>query len=169
MLRAQVSHVPEAVAAVETVQAAMTACDEALATAFVDPCSAHITLAVVCLETPEDIQRAKLALRDARCKHGLRNGTARRTFGLSGLGHFKNQVLFVRVVPDDTLLVLESLSASVRYARAPSRRVCGRAPLTLVESRERSLPLLHDAISHTGRASRSNSWSWWTAKPSPRT
>jgi 2'-5' RNA ligase len=104
---------------VETVQAALTASDKALASALVDPCTAHITLAVLCLETPEDLERATLALRHARCKHGIRNGTARRTFGLSGLGHFKNEVLFVRVVPDETLLVLDSLAASVKCARVP--------------------------------------------------
>ena len=85
---------PEAVAAVETVQAALTACDEAVGSALVDPCTAHITLAVLCLETPEHVERAVLALRRARCKHGLRNGTARRTFGLAGLGHFRHEVLF---------------------------------------------------------------------------
>ncbi len=44
----------------ETVQAALTASDEALASALVDPCTAHITLAVLCLETPEDLARATL-------------------------------------------------------------------------------------------------------------
>jgi hypothetical protein len=42
------------------------------------------------------VERAVLALRRARCKHGLRNGTARRTFGLAGLGHFRHEVLFQR-------------------------------------------------------------------------
>lgn len=83
--------------AFEAVQASLAAHSPLLAKACIDPASAHLTLGVMALYTPEEIAAAVQALADLGPVLQDAELLAQLELTFSGLGHFNNRVLFLKL------------------------------------------------------------------------
>ncbi|KAL4235887.1 positive regulation of delayed rectifier potassium channel [Mactra antiquata] len=73
----------------------------------------HITLMVLCLETEDDMKRSQIALQNAAEKLLPLYKASPLVLDISGLGHFKNQVVFAKVKNEDQLASLTNIASIV--------------------------------------------------------
>ncbi|PRW56056.1 A-kinase anchor 7 isoform gamma [Chlorella sorokiniana] len=113
-LALQVSQHPGVAAAISTVQASLKRHSPHLKKACVEAASAHLTLGVMALNSEEERARAAAVL--AALAEPLRQAAllAPVRVQLEGLSHFKNQVLYLDVSPDNGLERLMALAAATR-------------------------------------------------------
>lgn len=105
---------PQIHSGVKNVQDTITTHNKELKTALVSLATLHVTLMVMHLENAEQIQKATEVLN--QCKISLEpilhNSALRLKF--SGLGHFRHQVLFVKLFGEEEMEVVKSVENIIR-------------------------------------------------------
>ena len=110
-LALQLSHHPDVSSALNNIQSSIASHSPHLKPSFIEPASAHLTLGVLSLPDELSKEAATAALRGAV---GSAKLTSPCPITLQGLGHFRNEVLYLEVAEGDSRIVLDQLVAAVR-------------------------------------------------------
>lgn len=110
-LALQLSHHPDVTSSLSLIQSSIATHSPHLEPSFIDPASAHITLGVLSLPDDPSKEAATAALHGAASAAGL-SGPCPVT--LQGLGHFRNEVLYLEVSEGGNRDVLDNLVGAVR-------------------------------------------------------
>lgn len=105
----------EAFQTVDSIHAKLAQLAPELRTAAVGAASAHVTLAVFHLADDAEVERAKAALETLSEHPEMATGGPLRTT-LEGLGHFREQVVYVGVSEDEECARLKTLAAAATRA-----------------------------------------------------
>jgi len=97
----------------QEVQTSITGCNKYLQSALVSIAKTHITLAVLHLKDQEQIDNATQALKSTISKMQNQN-VGQMKLNFKGLGHFRDTILFAKILEDDGFTKLYQIAEIVR-------------------------------------------------------